>query len=285
TAAAAAAVNATAAGKAAFNAAATAAAGDGEASDQAATWRFRDSNELLYSLRSLHRYAPWVRRVFLVTNGQLPRWLDAAHPRLTVVTHAEIFPEGGSGGSGDSSYGSSVLPVFSSAAIEAHLHRIPGLAEHFVYFNDDVMLGADTWPEDFLLPSGIQRLYTSWAVPPCASACMDSWLGDGYCDRACNVTACSHDRGDCLGPNVKTRYGGGYGGGYGSGYGGGGGGGGGGGDGGGGGAYGGTYGGNQLSPYSCVLGCPGSFAGDRVCDAKCAAAAECAFDGGDCADG
>src|SRR5699024_1372735 len=47
--------------------------------------RYLDSEELRYSLRSLRRYANWVRRIHLVTDGQVPHWLDADHPRITVI--------------------------------------------------------------------------------------------------------------------------------------------------------------------------------------------------------
>jgi DNA-binding response OmpR family regulator len=74
--------------------------------------RYRDNDELRYSMRSLEKYAPWLRRIVLVTNGQVPAWLDVAHPRITVVTHAQIFAN------------ASHLPVFSSPAIEVHLHHL-----------------------------------------------------------------------------------------------------------------------------------------------------------------
>nr|CAD7569097.1 unnamed protein product [Timema californicum] len=93
--------------------------------------------ELRYSLRSLEKFAPWIRHVFLVTNGQIPYWLNLDNPRLTLVTHEEIFVN------------LSHLPTFSSPAIETHIHRIHGLSQKFLYLNDDVMLGKEVWPEDF----------------------------------------------------------------------------------------------------------------------------------------
>eukprot|EP00906_Rhabdomonas_costata_P032718 RCo046089 len=93
--------------------------------DRAGKSRFEDNQELRYSLRSVEKYVPWVRRIFLVTNGQIPSWLNLKNPRLTVVQHSDIFPN------------KSHLPTFSSPAIEAHLHRIPGLAKRFLYLNDD----------------------------------------------------------------------------------------------------------------------------------------------------
>lgn len=102
--------------------------------------RFRSRDELRYSLRSLHLFAPWVRQIFLVTAGQRPSWLGD-DPRITVVDHHEILP-------------ADALPTFNSQAIETSLHRIPGLAEHFVYVNDDVFLGRPTRPELFFSPGG-----------------------------------------------------------------------------------------------------------------------------------
>ena len=108
--------------------------------------RFRDNGELRYSLRSLAAYAPWVRRIHLLTNGQIPAWLDRSDPRLHLVQHEEVFPDPG------------MLPTFNSNAIEMYLHRIPGLARRFLYFNDDVFLGRPVRPDDFFLPGGRQRV-------------------------------------------------------------------------------------------------------------------------------
>ncbi|KAF0294176.1 N-acetylglucosamine-1-phosphotransferase subunits alpha/beta [Amphibalanus amphitrite] len=149
--------------------------------------------ELRYSLRSLERHAPWIRRVFLVTNGQIPDWLTLDNPKLTLVTHEEIFPD------------HDHLPTFSSPAIEAHIHRIPGLSEHFLYFNDDVLLGQPVWPEDFLVPGGGYKVFLAWRVPDCALDCSATWLRDGHCDAACNTESCDWDAGDCVGvdPNLQ----------------------------------------------------------------------------------
>jgi hypothetical protein len=91
--------------------------------------RFRDNGELRYSMRSLVRFAPWLHRIFLVTNGDVPAWLDRHSDRVQVVTHAELFDT------------TDDLPTFNSNAIEMHLHRIPGLSRKFLYLNDDVFFG------------------------------------------------------------------------------------------------------------------------------------------------
>jgi hypothetical protein len=127
---------------------------NGDDSGDVAPWRWRDNGELRYSLRALTANMPWVRRVFLVTNGQVPAWLDQSAARLEVVTHEEIFPD------------PSVLPTFNSAAISAVLHRIPGLAEHYVYLNDDIFVGRPLVPTDFLTPEGGTVVYVEKWSPP-----------------------------------------------------------------------------------------------------------------------
>ncbi|NXP97329.1 GNPTA phosphotransferase, partial [Vidua macroura] len=108
--------------------------------------RFEDNEELRYSLRSIEKHAPWVRHIFIVTNGQIPSWLNLDNPRITIVTHQEIFQN------------VSHLPTFSSPAIESHIHRISGLSQKFIYLNDDVMFGKDVWPDDFYSHSKGQKV-------------------------------------------------------------------------------------------------------------------------------
>jgi glycosyltransferase involved in cell wall biosynthesis len=109
-----------------------------ESSGQA---RFVSRDELRYSLRSVHLFAPWVRRIHLVTAGQVPDWLDIDHPSVNLVDHSDILP-------------ADALPTFNSHAIETSLHRIPDLAEHFVYFNDDFFVGRPIRPETWFSPAG-----------------------------------------------------------------------------------------------------------------------------------
>ncbi|MEV4707692.1 stealth family protein [Actinoplanes sp. NPDC049316] len=111
--------------------------------------RYTSRDELRYSLRALHCFAPWVNHVYLVTDDQVPDWLDAAYPGITVVSHREIFGDTGR------------LPTFNSQAIESRLHRIPGLSEHFLYLNDDVFLGRPVAPDLFFTPGGLTRFFPS----------------------------------------------------------------------------------------------------------------------------
>ncbi|WP_245175225.1 stealth family protein [Streptomyces bohaiensis] len=108
--------------------------------------RFVSHDELKYSLRSLEMYAGFVRHIYLVTDRQVPEWLDTDAPGLTVVDHRDIFRD------------PDVLPVFNSHAIETQLHHIEGLSEHYVYFNDDVMLGRPIGPDQFFHANGLAQV-------------------------------------------------------------------------------------------------------------------------------
>ena len=116
-----------------------------ESSGQA---RFLSRDELRYSFRSIHLFAPWVRKIHLVTAGQVPQWLDQSHPQVAVVDHSAILP-------------ADALPTFNSHAIESALHRLPDLAEHFVYLNDDFFLGRPLGPEAFFSPAGLAAVWFS----------------------------------------------------------------------------------------------------------------------------
>ena len=108
--------------------------------------RWADGNELRYCLRSIELNAPWVRRIWLVTDNQIP---DLAHlardfrAKIQIVDHVEIFDEF-----------SRCLPTFSSLTIESMMWRIPELSEHFIYFNDDVFLTAPVAKTDFFENGG-----------------------------------------------------------------------------------------------------------------------------------
>lgn len=107
--------------------------------------RFYDHEELRFSLRSLVKFAPFFNHIYIVTMNQRPKWL-LDHPQITIIDHQDIFPN------------LNDLPTFNSQAIECHLHRIPGLAEHFIYFNDDVLLGKPVSPYDFFTEDGKIRV-------------------------------------------------------------------------------------------------------------------------------
>jgi hypothetical protein len=107
--------------------------------------RYTSHDELRFALRSLEMYAGFVRHVYLVTDSQIPAWLDPDAEGLTVVDHRDILP-------------ADALPVFNSHAIESRLHHIPGLSEHYLYFNDDVFINRPVRAEYFFHGNGIARI-------------------------------------------------------------------------------------------------------------------------------
>ncbi|GAA1993536.1 stealth conserved region 3 domain-containing protein [Microbacterium pumilum] len=106
--------------------------------------RYRHVDELRYALRSVYMYAPWVRRIFIATDSPVPEWLRE-HPKITIVRSEEFFAD------------PTVLPTHNSHAVEAQLHRIPGLAEHFIYSNDDMFFGRLVEPELFFSAAGVSQ--------------------------------------------------------------------------------------------------------------------------------
>ncbi|MCX3059192.1 stealth conserved region 3 domain-containing protein [Streptomyces beihaiensis] len=141
--------------------------------------RFRNRDELRYSLRSLAMFAPWVRKVYLVTDDQTPEWLDTDHPGIEVVSHSRIFADQDN------------LPTFNSHAIESQLHRIEGLAEHFLYLNDDVFFGRPVGAELFFQSNGASRFFWSPTTVPLGEATEED---EGYFAAAKNNRRLLEDR-------------------------------------------------------------------------------------------
>ena len=98
--------------------------------------RFRDCNNLQYVFRGIEKYVPWVNRVFFITWGHLPKWLDVNNKKLEIVKHEEFIPK-------------EYLPTFNSNVIEMNLFRIKNLSSKFVIFNDDLFILKNLKPEDF----------------------------------------------------------------------------------------------------------------------------------------
>lgn len=159
--------------------------------------RYRDFDQLLYSLRSIEQYAPWIRHVYIVTNGQVPYWLDLSFERVTIVTHDEIYRN------------RSHLPTFSSPSIETNLHRISNLSERFIYLNDDISFINPVCPDDYFNENG-QKIYFFTSIfkghPSsheifnfqCPRYC-ENLADNGHCDPECNLFACGYDDSDCDG--------------------------------------------------------------------------------------
>lgn len=98
--------------------------------------RYRDWNNLRYWFRGVEKFAPWVNKVFFVTWGHIPKWLNTNEPKLQIVKHSDFISE-------------QYLPTFNCNPIELNIHRINGLSEQFVYFNDDTFIISPTKETDF----------------------------------------------------------------------------------------------------------------------------------------
>lgn len=127
----------------------------GETTDKSATncqGRYADNDELKYSLRSVEMYAPWIRRIFIVTDNQTPEWLDTSNPGIKIIDHSEILP-------------AQSLPCFNSSVIEHFIYLIPGLAEHFLFANDDMFINRSVSPSDFFASDGLPIMRFSYRRP------------------------------------------------------------------------------------------------------------------------
>ena len=117
--------------------------------------RYQDYGLLKYWFRGVERFAPWVNRVFFVTCGQKPDWLDESNPKLRLVDHKDYIP-------------ADYLPTFHSNTIELNLNRLADLSERFVLFNDDTFLLRPVGPE-FFFRKGLPVIPCDLGIP--------SWLG------------------------------------------------------------------------------------------------------------
>ena len=118
--------------------------------DVAGNTRYASLGEIFYCVASLNRYAPWLNKIYIVTDEQDPmldEWLANHFPEGTIpmeiVDHKVIFR-------GYEEF----LPTFNSISIESMTWRIPGLSEHYIEFNDDLILAAPTRPDDFFTEDG-----------------------------------------------------------------------------------------------------------------------------------
>ena len=115
--------------------------------------RFRDWGLMPYWFRAVEKFMPWVRRIHFVTWGHVPPFLNLNHPKLHIVCHEDFMPP-------------ETLPTFNSCSLEMNLHRIEGLAERFIYFNDDLFITRPMNADDFFEEkSGLPRAH--FAEMPC----------------------------------------------------------------------------------------------------------------------
>lgn len=117
--------------------------------------RFRDYGFLRYWFRGIEKFAPWVRKIHFISAGQKPEWLDTSNSKINLVDHKDFIPH-------------EFLPTYNSVVIERYIHKIPGLAEHFIYFNDDFYIIRPIRPDRFFrngLPCDIAAFHynPSWS--------------------------------------------------------------------------------------------------------------------------
>ncbi|MBV7268520.1 stealth family protein [Winogradskyella luteola] len=118
--------------------------------------RYDQVNEIKYTIDSILKFASFVRNIFIITDNQEPSFLkgNEKYNKVKIVDHIDIFK----------GYEEN-LPTFNCRPIETCMHRIPSLAEHFIYFNDDFFLINDTKPEDFF-KNGLPILRGRWLKFP-----------------------------------------------------------------------------------------------------------------------
>ena len=98
--------------------------------------RYENNDELKYSLRSIEKNIPWVRKIFIVTDEQIPEWLNTQNPKIQLIDHTQILP-------------AEALPCYNASVIECFLWRIPDLSEHFLFANDDTFVYKPLAPDFF----------------------------------------------------------------------------------------------------------------------------------------
>ena len=117
--------------------------------------RFQDFGLLRYWFRGIEKYASWVRNIYLVlaSSSQLPDWLNVECNNLRIVYHRDFIDE-------------KYLPTFNSHVIEWNLHKIEGLSEQFLYFNDDVYLCDYVTRSDFFDNEKLREAFIMMAIQP-----------------------------------------------------------------------------------------------------------------------
>lgn len=124
--------------------------------------RYRDWENLQYLFRGIETFMPWVNRVFFITWGHLPSWLNTECEKLRIVRHDEFIPE-------------EYRPTFNSNTIELNLHRISDLSERFINFNDDMFVIGPTKKEDFF-ENGFPKtaaILSPYPITPQGIACTE----------------------------------------------------------------------------------------------------------------
>lgn len=111
--------------------------------------RFENHDEIKFALRSIEKYLPWVRYIYLLTDHQKPKWLNTNNPKIKVISHEEILPK------------EVKRPVYNSLLLEFFLDKIPNLSDSFIYMNDDFIINRPLRQEDFFNDQDQPIIYTT----------------------------------------------------------------------------------------------------------------------------
>lgn len=109
--------------------------------------RYRDWDNLQYFFRGIEKNAPWVNKIYFITYGHVPKWLNTKNEKIVIVNHKDFIPK-------------EYLPTFNSNVIEMNLWRIKELSNKFVLFNDDLFLTKKVEPTDFFIGDNVVDTYS-----------------------------------------------------------------------------------------------------------------------------
>lgn len=108
--------------------------------------RYVNNEELKYSLRSIAKYVNWINKIYIVTDNQIPNFIDINHPKIKIINHTDIIPI-------------KYLPTFNSEVIESYIDNIPELSEYFLYANDDMFVGCSIEKSYFFTKEGKTKAF------------------------------------------------------------------------------------------------------------------------------
>ena len=113
--------------------------------------RYININEIVYSVRSVLKFMPWINMIYIITNKQIPP--IELNPKVKIIDHTEIIPQ-------------KYLPTFNSDVIESFIHNIPELSEIFLYNNDDMMHTRNVDISDIIQENKLifRNYYRNWII-------------------------------------------------------------------------------------------------------------------------
>jgi hypothetical protein len=136
-----------------------------------AVYVWNGGDELRFSLRSLDKYARWIRKVHVVTDGRTPDWIHREHPRLSLVKYEDLLR------------GRNAPSGLNTDAVAWQLFRIPGISRQFLHLDTNCCLGGLLTPADFLTPKAGNRFFVESSDIPAGSTA-EKLLNSRFGDRS-----------------------------------------------------------------------------------------------------